>query len=118
MLETLRSDLQKLSNPEKAKFFLRFFKTGPGQYGEGDKFIGVTVPNIRILVKKYQLLKLKEIEELLHSEIHEERLLAVLIIVAQTKKASPEDKKIIYDFYLKNTKFINNWDIIDSSAEY
>lgn len=112
-LTQLRTDLKSLENPEKAKIYQRFFKTGPGEYGEGDIFLGLTVPQSRSLVKKYSSLSLKEIESLLASKIHEERSIAVLLLVQNYQKT--KDKKIV-DFYLANTKSVNNWDLVDISA--
>lgn len=116
MLDQVRKELRKYSSREKAKILQRFFKTGPGEYGEGDIFIGVVVPNIRKICKKYQELSFKEIIKLLKSAIHEERLLALLILVLQYEKGDEKAKKSIYDIYMKNTKYINNWDLIDLSA--
>lgn len=108
--------LKELSDPERAKTCAWFFKTGPGQYGEGDVFIGLTVPQVRSVVKEARPLPLKEVEKLLHSPIHEERLTALLVLVAQFEKANDTLQKEIVDFYLKNTHHINNWDLVDSSA--
>lgn len=112
-LGNLKSDLRKVIDKEKAEIFPRFFKTGKGEYGEGDKFIGVTVPNCRLIAKKYKGLNLSDIERLLKSKIHEERLVALLVLVAKYQKADNELKKNILSFYLKNTKYINNWDLVD-----
>lgn len=108
--------LRQQVDPTKAAFFPRFFKTGPGQYGEGDKFLGVTVPNIRKVAKLTKDLSLKETEKLLHSEWHEDRLLAVILLVMQFERGDENLQKTIYDFYLANTAYINNWDIVDSSS--
>ena len=94
MLTSLEKELKIKANPEKAKILQRFFKTGPGEYGEGDVFLGIVVPEIRKLVKKYSNLKIKEIIKLLHSKIHEERLTALLIMV--NKFQVEEDKEKIY----------------------
>ena len=110
MCETYR-----LANPEKQKVFIRFFKTGPGQYGEGDQFLGLTVPQQRILAKKYQHLPLPEIETLLTNPIHELRLTALMILTYHFQNKNV-DKKTIVDFYLKHTQWINNWDLVDLSA--
>jgi 3-methyladenine DNA glycosylase AlkD len=110
--------LKNLGNPEHAAVSQRFFKTGPGQYGEGDIFIGIRVPVLRKLAGECRDLPVSEIEILLRSPIHEERLLAVLLFV-RIFKAGPDDvKKDIYDRYLKSTEFINNWDLVDVSAEH
>jgi 3-methyladenine DNA glycosylase AlkD len=111
----LQSRLLSLANPQHAAVLARFFKTGPGQYGEGDIFIGVKVPILRKLAKEFQTLPLPEVECLLHSEIHEARLVALLILIMQAAKAD-KARKVIYDLYLANTKHINNWDLVDLSA--
>jgi 3-methyladenine DNA glycosylase AlkD len=114
--KALQTRLRALGNPKDADFLAGFFKTGPGQYGEGDVFIGVRVPVIRKLAKEFALLPLPEVENLLHSPIHEERLAALVILVAQAAQAEAKTRKAIYDFYLANTEFINNWDLVDLSA--
>ena len=116
MLNQLKQDLQNLKNPEKAKLYSRFFKTGKGQYGEGDVFLGIKVPEQRKIAKKYPNLTLEEIQELLSSKIHEYRLTSIFIMIAKYKKADNKDKKNIFSFYLKNTKNINSWDLVDLSA--
>lgn len=114
--EELHKLLLEKVNSEKAAFFPYFFKTGPGEYGEGDEFLGVTVPNIRKVAKQGRGLSLSEIEKLLESKWHEDRLLAVILLVMQFEKGDEAAQKSIYDFYLANTKYVNNWDIVDSSA--
>lgn len=109
-------ELSKYSSSDKVEFLPRFFKTGPGQYGEGDEFIGVVVPDQRIVAKKFVDLPLAEIQKLLKSKIHEHRLTALMILVYQYKKATDVQKDEIYKFYLSNTKLINNWDLVDLSA--
>ena len=116
MLSDLVADFQKLRNPQKAKILSRFFKTGKGEYGEGDIFLGITVPQTRAIAKKYTHLNLKDLEKLLSSKIHEHRLIALLILIENYRKDSIEHKNSIFNFYLKNTKFINNWDLVDLSA--
>lgn len=116
MLNILKKDLKKLSSRQKAKNLQRFFKTSKGQYGEGDKFIGVVVPDIRKVAKQYSDLSLKQVSELLHSQIHEERLCALLILVIQYQAGDSKKQKQIFDLYLKNYKYINNWDLIDLTA--
>lgn len=113
---TVQEDLQKLASPEKALFVARYFKTGKGEYGEGDVFLGITVPAQRVIAKKYKDLSLLEIEKLLHSPIHEHRLTALMILYGRFPKATESEQKEIYNFYLRNTKWINNWDLIDTSA--
>src|SRR3989344_5585969 len=116
-LQNLKKELRKYSNKQKAKFYPRFFKAGPGEYAEGDKFIGVTVPNSRLVAKKYKDLPLPEIQKLLKSEIHEERLVALLILVNQFKNGIEKIREKVFNFYLNNTKYINNWDLVDLSSE-
>ena len=110
--------LQFLSTPEKKEFLPYFFKTGKGQYAEGDQFIGVVVPDSRKLVKEYwQKATLDDVQEILKSEFHEMRLVALLILVTKFEKSKDEkEKKNLVDFYLKNTKYINNWDLVDLSC--
>ena len=114
-LRSLREELERLTDNKKASFLQRFFKTGKGEYGEGDIFVGLTVPQSRILAVKYKDLSFLEILELLKSKIHEERLIALLILVHRFKK-NPDEQKKIYNFYLQNTKYINNWDLVDLSS--
>jgi len=114
----VRKSLKKLGNPEHAEVSQRFFKTGPGEYGEGDIFIGVRVPVLRKLASEFIDLPVSEVEILLRSPIHEERLLAILLFVHIFKKGDGDIKKKIYDLYLESTEFINNWDLVDTSAEH
>lgn len=111
---SVQSDLLKLQNKERAKHSARYFKTGKGEYGEGDVFIGLTVPQVRAVAKKYRDLPLKDVEKLLHNKIHEFRLTALIILTYKFQKA--KNKKEIVDLYLKNTKYINNWDLVDLSS--
>jgi len=108
--------LGSLACPKQAAILARFFKTGPGQYGEGDRFLGVKVPVIRQVAKEFKGLALAEVERLLHSELHEERLLALVLLVGQFTQADDATRKRIYDIYLANTCHINNWDLVDISA--
>ena len=110
--------LKKLENREQAAISRKFFKTGPGEYGEGDIFIGIRVPVLRKLVEDYFELPIKEIQSLLKSPVHEERLLALLLMVRKASGRSDDIKKSIYELYLKNTRFVNNWDLVDASAEH
>jgi len=114
----VQTRLKKLGNPEHAAVSQRFFKTGPGEYGEGDIFIGIRVPVLRKLVNECTELPLNDIEILLQSPIHEERLLALLICVHKFKKGDNHQTKDIYNLYLRSTQYINNWDLVDSSAEH
>lgn len=115
-IQALIEEIEKLANPIKAKNHYRFFKTGKGEYGEGDKFYGLTVPEQRTLSRKYKDLSLKELQQLINSPWHEHRSLALMILTMQYPKANEKDKKLICDFYLKNAKKINNWDLVDISA--
>lgn len=115
-LAELRKEIKSVSNPEKAKFLQRFFKTGKGEYAEGDVFLGIVVPVQRQIAKKYTELSFDDLEKLITSKYHEERLIALLILVERFKKASEDQKDKIIKFYLKNRKGINNWDLVDLSA--
>lgn len=112
------AELKQYGSSERAEHSLRFFKTGPGQYGEGDKFLGVTVPLQRKVAKKYRGLDLAQTKKLVTGSWHEARLTGLLILVDKYKRGDALDKKKIYDFYVDHTKFINNWDLVDSSAGY
>lgn len=107
-------DLRSQKNPEQAKILSRFFKTGKGQYGEGDIFWGIKVPVQREIAKKFKEATLIDIQALLNSKVHEHRMTGMFILIEKYKKA--ENKKEIYEFYLKNTKNINNWDLVDLTA--
>ena len=117
-VDDIRRRLEKLADKEKAQVLQRFFKTGPGEYGEGDVFLGIKVPELRRLAKEYKGIPLKEAKQLLRSPIHEQRLLALLILIRSFSKGDEGTKKRIYDLYLKNTQYINNWDLVDVSAEH
>lgn len=114
-LASLRRELHAEADPKKAKLYLRFFKTGPGQYGEGDKFVGVVVPKLRAIARKHAELGFKDIRTLLSSRIHEERMIAVILLTKRYEKF-PKERALIFKFYLSNRKGLNNWDIIDVSA--
>ena len=118
MIEQLKSTLQDLSDEEKAKIMMRFFKTGKGEYGEGDIFLGISVPNQRLIAKEfYQQVSLNDIKNLLNSNIHEYRLTALLMLVSKYEKSKDElVRKEIIDFYLAQTSQINNWDLVDTSC--
>jgi len=119
MLDKIKNDLKKLAKKEKIPLYQSFFKTNPGQYGEGDVFIGVTVPDTRKVAKKYQNVSLEIIKKLLESKIHEERLCAFEILCFKYEKSSEEKiKREIYNFCLKNRKGMNNWDLVDLTAPY
>ncbi len=116
MSQAIKADMEALKNPEKAKILQGFFKTGKGEYGEGDIFLGLTVPQTRSVAKKYKHLELPEVKELLLSRIHEHRLAALLVLVEQFSHADDRGKKCIYDFYIKHASRVNNWDLVDLSA--
>ena len=117
-LTQLRADVRAAANPRDAVFLQRFFKTGPGQYGAGDKFLGLRVPTLRALVRRYRDLPLGDQLKLLRSRFHEERLLALLLLVHAYQKADEQTRTRICRAYLGNTKYINNWDLVDASAEH
>jgi 3-methyladenine DNA glycosylase AlkD len=112
----IQKRLRSFATKEKAELLQRFFKTGPEQYGEGDRFIGVMVPQVRQVVKEFSDAPLSEALSLLRSSVHEERLLALLLLVHQFERGEDGDRKRIYTQYLKSTKYINNWDLVDLSA--
>ncbi len=114
----IKARLKDLADEERATVSMRFFKTGPGEYGEGDQFIGIRVPVLRKIAKEYQSLPVTEAEKMLTSPIHEERQLALFILILKYKKANIDVKKTIYDLYLGHTDHINNWDLVDVSAEH
>ena len=117
IIAEIQNKLESLSTPEKKEHLPRFFKTGKGQYGEGDKFIGVVVPDTRNIAREYKNISFADVTQLLHSQYHECRLCALLILIEQFKKANQTDKEKIVDFYLSQTKYINNWDLVDLSCK-
>ncbi|MCW4051068.1 MAG: DNA alkylation repair protein [Candidatus Bathyarchaeota archaeon] len=114
--EQVKNELEKLSNPEHAMKLQGFFKTGKGEYGEGDVFLGLRVPDQRRVAKKYRKAPLTDVSELLRSEVHEHRLTALFILTEQFNKGNEETRRRIVDLYLSNTAYVNNWDLVDSSA--
>jgi 3-methyladenine DNA glycosylase AlkD len=114
----IRKELRRLADKEVAEHAQRFFKTGKGQYGEGDRFLGIRVPALRRLARQYRGVSVEEARRLLKSQFHEERLLALFLLVGIFKKADDESRRAIYELYLANTRFINNWDLVDCSAEH
>lgn len=112
------NDLKKLGTQERAKAMLWFFKTGPGQYGEGDKFCGTSVPDQRRIAKKYKDLPLTQISLLLKNKLHESRLTALFILVLKYQEANDKEKETLAKYYISRKKYINNWDLVDSSAPY
>ncbi len=111
------TELKHAADTQKAQNLSRFFKTGKGQYGEGDIFWGINVPKQHAIAKKYVSLPLTEIEELINSPVHECRLTGLLILVYKFKKADEILRKELYTFYLKHSKKVNNWDLVDTSAK-
>ncbi len=118
MLNELIKELKSLENKEQVKILSKFFKTGKGEYGEGDIFLGIKVPLQRNVAKKYSNLSFKDLQILLDSEIHEHRMVALIILINKYKKYknNSSNQRQIYEFYLKNTSRINNWDLVDLSA--
>lgn len=118
MLEQVQAEIRAGVDPAKAAFFPKFFKSGPGEYAEGDKFLGVTVPKQRAAAKKYyKNITLNELSVLLKSPWHEDRLTALFMLVLQFQKGSEVTRNEIFDLYVENTKYVNNWDLVDSSAD-
>jgi 3-methyladenine DNA glycosylase AlkD len=109
---SIEKELQGKKDPIRAKILSRFFKTGKGQYGEGDVFLGIVVPIQRTIAKKYKDISLKEVQKLLNSKMHEYRLTGLLVLVEKYK----EDKEMVYNKYIKNFRNINNWDLVDLTA--
>lgn len=113
----LIKDLGRLADPRKAKVLAGFFKCGKGEYGEGDKFLGIVVPEQRKIVRKYcAQITLPEIEKLVASQFHEHRLVGLLMLVEKFAQAEEKEKKRIFSFYLKKAKRVNNWDLVDLTA--
>ncbi len=118
MLKEIKESLAVLSIPEKAAFFPKFFKTGKGEYGEGDLFLGVKVPDQRAVAKEYYAkISLEELSELIASPYHEHRLTALLMLISKFEKTKDLTiKEEIINFYLKHLDFVNNWDLVDTSC--
>ena len=113
----IEKEIIKQRNASKAKILARYFKTGKGEYGEGDFFLGISVPDCSNLAKKYKNLEISEVKSLLKNKYHEIRLISLIVLVFKYNESSQEfERRKIVNFYLKNTKFINNWDLVDSSA--
>jgi 3-methyladenine DNA glycosylase AlkD len=117
-LEELKNELKASANPEKVHDYMRYFKTGKGQYGEGDVFLGIKMPVQRNIAKKYTDLSFNDLQALLNSKIHEHRMTALIILIKKYKKAKKDclQKRQIYEFYMKNTRNVNNWDLVDISC--
>jgi 3-methyladenine DNA glycosylase AlkD len=118
MSADIAARLRQRADKSRVAGLQRFFKTGPGEYAEGDVFIGVTVPGVRQVCRECRDAAIPDILPLLGSAVHEERLLALLLLVEAFKRGTEERKREIYRLYLANTKFINNWDLVDSSAPH
>lgn len=118
MLKAVRDRLKAYADPADKQPLQRFFKTGPGEYAEGDLFLGVRVPATRKIAREFRDLSLADLQQLLASKIHEERLLALLILTEQFRKGSADAQTQIYQLYLANMQQINNWDLVDISAEH
>lgn len=118
ILEQLQNVLQSLGSPEKAAFLSRYFKTGKGQYGEGDLFLGITMPEIRATVSKYSNLSINDWEQLLHSPFHEFRMAALIGLMKRFQKSKKDEatQLSIFEMYLNNLDYINNWDLVDVSC--
>lgn len=110
--------IKDAGNPTQAKLLQGYFKTGPGQYGEGDIFVGIKVPTLRALAKPYREMDLDIVSDLLTSKIHEVRMFALFVMIAKFRKADEDLQKRIFDVYMAHTDFINNWDLVDLSAGY
>jgi 3-methyladenine DNA glycosylase AlkD len=117
-LPEIKESLERLADKKTAEVLQRFFKTGAGDYGEGDVFIGIKVPPLRKLSAEFENVRLKTVQALLKSKVHEERTLALMILVRKFAGADEELRKQIYNLYLAHTLFINNWDLVDGSAPY
>ena len=114
----LKNSLKNLAEPKRAEVLLRFFQTQKGGYGEGDQFLGVTVPNQRKVAKKFDTLTSPDLKKLLQSSIHEHRLTSLFIMIRQFERGNHKQKKQLIDLYKKNLRYVNNWDLVDSSAPY
>jgi 3-methyladenine DNA glycosylase AlkD len=114
----IRSKLEELADQDAALFAGRFFKTGPGQYGEGDLFRGIRVPVLRKIARSFEDTPLQEVLELLHSPYHEDRLVALLLLMHRFSGAEQVGREKIYELYITNTCFINNWDLVDISSPH
>jgi 3-methyladenine DNA glycosylase AlkD len=115
-LAAVRSEIRRVASGRRAQATSRFFKTGRGDYGECDRFLGVTVPQIRAIARRHRNLPTKPVTTLLRSPWHEERLLALIILVGQYARAGERDRHAIHRLYFRNIKHVNNWDLVDSSA--
>uniref|UniRef100_B3EMA1 DNA alkylation repair enzyme n=1 Tax=Chlorobium phaeobacteroides (strain BS1) TaxID=331678 RepID=B3EMA1_CHLPB len=118
MVADIQLKLRQLADPAIARHSLRFFKTGRGEYGEGDRFLGIRVPVLRKHIREFMDASLEDIQELLTSDFHEERLFALLLLVRKFEKGDEAQQNDVYDLYFRNRSSVNNWDLVDSSAPY
>ena len=116
MIKSIHEEFIKLGNQEYAARLQKYFKTGEGEYGEGDIFLGLRVPIVRKLAKKYRALSIRETSDFLSSQLHEERLFSLFLLVYIFRRGHENDKQKIFKIYLNNMRFINNWDLVDASA--
>ena len=117
-LNNLKKDILRKGSREKAKISAWFFKTGKGEYGEDDVFIGLTMPEMREVAKEYRETSLTDLNKLIKSKEHEFRLVALIILVSKYEKGDKKIKKEVFDFFIKNIKYVNNWDLVDGFAPY
>jgi 3-methyladenine DNA glycosylase AlkD len=115
-IRAVETHLRQLADPERAQIQQRFFKTGPGEYGQGDIFWGIRVPELRVTARRFHQLPLPEITRLLNSGVHEHRLLALFMLIRLFERGADGERKRIYDLYLQHTHRVNNWDLVDASA--
>ncbi len=116
-MASIKEELEAIANPGKAVVLQRFFRTGKGEYGEGDMFLGITVPETREIAKKFVNISLTGLEQSLYSRMHEERLAALLVLVEKYKKGNEKEKKQAVDFFLRHRRQVNNWDLVDLTAD-
>ena len=112
----IRRAVRALADPKRAAVLRGFFKTGPGEYGEGDRFVGLTVPRVRSLVRRFHPAAFSSISRLLRSSVHEDRLLALLLLVERYRRGTAADRDRVFDLYVRSFRWINNWDLVDVSA--
>jgi 3-methyladenine DNA glycosylase AlkD len=117
-LRQVRTALRRVSRRDRAAALQLFFKTGPGEYGEGDRFMGVTVPDLHRIARQYGGLRLADVGRLLRSPINEERSLALMILVREFQRGDAEARDVIFRFYMRHLPFVNNWNLVDGSARY
>jgi len=117
-LAGIRNELQGLADPDVAAFLARYFRTGPGEYGEGDRFLGIRVPRLRAIARRAREVSVPDALGLLSSEWHEERLLALLILVERYRRGGQQERNEIHRAYLASTRYVNNWDLVDASAPH